>query len=645
MKNLLLAGLSPLIFFLFIEGSLALFGVKPSMKDPLVGFAANVPLFVSSGTWMNTAANKLDFFNLQSFPKEKNPGSYRIFSLGGSTTYGRPYDDVTSFSGWLRELLPAADGGRNWEVINAGGISYASYRVAHLMRELTRYQPDLFIVYTGHNEFLEERTYGKLRDTPAVVQGAIALFSRTRLWLAMGAALKRETLPAKVTTILARSAGPERYRRDDALRENVLKHFRTSLQRMVALARDAGAEIVFVAPASNLKDCSPFKSEHTPGLTLAEQQRSDQLLKDAKQAIGLENWKNALTLLDNALAFDPRHAELLYRRGQSLLKLGRLNEAKASFVRARDEDVCPLRALSPMGGILTEVAEKNGVPLVAFMTESSLPGEDQFLDHVHPTIEGNKRIALALMKVMIDKAWVDPGAGWDTATIASVSKKLENGIDPIAHAMALANLSRVFNWAGKSEDARRLAEQALTAAKNDPAVTAKAASVLATIQERNRQYKRALETLSSAITVAPANPELRLKLGLMQLDPPIRKIDKAAGNLLLATYLLPLNDVAHLTFGISMVKKGRVEIAYPSILEANRLNPKNTEAKEYLQKLKGLPLAKPPKLVLESYASGAPRKLVRGGMVVEWHENGRLKSLSESVPNSKISWNEEGKLQ
>ena len=45
------------------------------------------------------------------------PETYRIFCLGGSTTYGRPYNDTTSFAGWLRELLPVADPQRRWEVI------------------------------------------------------------------------------------------------------------------------------------------------------------------------------------------------------------------------------------------------------------------------------------------------------------------------------------------------------------------------------------------------------------------------------------------------------------------------------------------------------------------------------------------------
>ena len=56
-----------LVFFLLLEGGLALFGVKPAFdqEDPFVGFASNVPLFVPApgprgAQIMVTAANKLN---------------------------------------------------------------------------------------------------------------------------------------------------------------------------------------------------------------------------------------------------------------------------------------------------------------------------------------------------------------------------------------------------------------------------------------------------------------------------------------------------------------------------------------------------------------------------------------------------------
>lgn len=175
------------LMLVLLELGLMLGGVKPALyeTDPYVGFSAYVPLFVEEklpdGTIQYvTNDNKIRLFNRQTFLKEKPSGCYRIFSMGGSTTYGRPYDDRTSFSGWLREYLKVAATEHPWEVINAGGVSYASYRVALLMEELIQYEPDLFIIYTGHNEFLEERTYGKIKDTPASIQRISTFAARSR---------------------------------------------------------------------------------------------------------------------------------------------------------------------------------------------------------------------------------------------------------------------------------------------------------------------------------------------------------------------------------------------------------------------------------------------------------------------------------
>ncbi|MGW8288484.1 MAG: hypothetical protein ACWGOD_09620, partial [Desulfobulbales bacterium] len=74
---------SILIFFLLLEGILALLGFSPAYKseDPFVGFASNAPLFVpvsgsKTGQLMVTAPNKKDFFNKQSFYQEKAPDTY-----------------------------------------------------------------------------------------------------------------------------------------------------------------------------------------------------------------------------------------------------------------------------------------------------------------------------------------------------------------------------------------------------------------------------------------------------------------------------------------------------------------------------------------------------------------------------------------
>lgn len=680
-----------LIFFLLLEGGLALFGIGPAAKseDPFVGFADNMPLYVPAGDGqqLTTAANKTNYFNVQSFPRVKAPGTFRIFTLGGSTTFGHPYADPLSFSGWLRDLLPVADKSRHWEVINAGGISYASYRVANLMEELVNYQPDLFVIYTGHNEFLEERTYGQLRDMPAALRSTVSLLARTRSWTAMTATLQklgiqpqgevkeRSQLRGEVNALLDRSAGLNRYSRDDLLRENILQHYRVSLERTAALARSVGARVIFVTPASNLKDSSPFKSEHTAGLDAPEQQRSEELLTAAREAMGRQEWTEALSILDQAVAFDPRYAELLYRRGQVLLALGRSGVAEEVLRQARDEDVCPLRALTPMPRIVAAVAKEEGAEIVDYIEllrqrmqdEYGHPilGQEYFLDHVHPTIEGNKILAVALIENMINQGIVEPGSDWGEEAIAAVAKRLEGSIDQREQGRALVTVARVLLWAGKSEEAERLATQALALVGDDQQSTADINIVLVRIYQKQGQSERAIPLLYQALEQAPSATELHYMLGTILVEkesPP--QLAEAAAHLLLVCQQLPYDDAAFQYYGLAMAKRGRLRITHASLQEALRLNPNNSVAQKALEQMPrevaGQPLASPPtKILLELYPSQAPRKVVQigldaagrdrpDGIEVEWHENGRIKrflDIDQGVPNGlEFTWDANGQL-
>ena len=50
---------------------------------------------------------------------------------------------------------------------------------------------------------------------------------------------------------------------------------------------------------------------------------------------------------------------MLYYQGKVLLALGRYKEAKTALRLARDEDICPLRALTPMRRIVSDVANES----------------------------------------------------------------------------------------------------------------------------------------------------------------------------------------------------------------------------------------------------------------------------------------------
>jgi tetratricopeptide (TPR) repeat protein len=505
---------------LVLEGALALFGVRAERdeSDPSVGFSSQTPLFAEQRgpdgqVLLVTARNRLDFFNPQQFPKDKRAGTFRIFSLGGSTAYGHPYSDLTSFNGWLRALLPAVAPDRRWELVNAGGISYGSEREVRLMQELIHYQPDLFVLYCGHNEFLERRIHGQVTQTPGAVRelARLARHLRTATLIKRTLALLSRTprgpgpasarWPDEPVTLLDNTRGPTAYTRESLHREEVYQQYRLNLVRMVDLARSVGARLVFVTPVSNLKEASPFKSERRPGLSEADGRRWLELFKRAREDYDANaSPTNALAALAEAAAIDDLPAHLHFVRGRVLEKLGRFAEAKAAYERARDEDVCPLRAPTAIREILSQVAAERRVPLVDFApvvevrSEHGIPDANLFLDHVHLTIEGYRLLALEIIKTMEKEGIVHPS--WDSAAIERVTQNVLGRIDTRAHSLALMNLCKTLGWAGKREEAYRAGAQAAKLGP-DIAKVRYEAGLAAQLSNRPEEaighYRRALE--------------------------------------------------------------------------------------------------------------------------------------------------------
>ena len=604
-KKGLFAAITTLSFFLLLELLLAILGVKPVLyeQDPFVGFAANIPLFqeeieVASDSYLVTNPNKRRWFNLQRFPKRKAPGAYRIFSLGGSTTYGRPYDDSASFSGWLRELLVPADPSRTWEVINAGGISYASYRVAVVMEELIQYEPDLFIIYTGHNEFLERRTYRALFEAPKPLTTVSALLSRTRIYAAGNEILtsvsrNRDSpapgteLKSEVDTMLANSVGPQDYTRDDAFREKVLAHYRFNLDRMIDMARSAGAKVVLVIPAANLKDCSPFKSEHSPELSAQEIERFENLMARAKTLREQGRLELSLSALEQAQVMDDRYADLLYQKGLVLYDLGRYAEAKEAFQQAVDEDICPLRALTAIQEIVRETALQREVPLLDFAAEiedqsdHGIPGSDHFLDHVHLAIEGYRLLALRLIDTLAEQGVVRLAESWSPEAIEAVTRRVEGKLDQRTHGAALRNLAKVFDWAGKLEEAERLARKAAELVGEDAATH----HLLGRNAEGRGQWEEAIRHYRRALDLDPAHAEARSSLGMAlavegQNGEAIRHFREALR-------IRPDHPGTLSNLGAALMSQGKAEEAIRHYRQALRLDPRYAEAHNNL----GLALA------------------------------------------------------
>ena len=172
---------------------------------------------------------------------------------------------------------------------------------------------------------------------------------------------ERFILSSEVDEMLNHSVGPEDYQRDPVWSANVVRHFELNLNRMIDIASRCGARLVLISPISNLRDCSPFKSEFASELAEDKQDELQRHLLLAQASFDDGDFEQALDHLDRLLEVDGGRADAHLLRGKSLFELRRFPEAKASLQEAIDQDVCPLRATSSIKKVIRKKAQTKDV--------------------------------------------------------------------------------------------------------------------------------------------------------------------------------------------------------------------------------------------------------------------------------------------
>lgn len=454
-------GLMPVIL---LEAALRFFevGHRMDQRDPLAGFNRQLPLFERVGDVYRTVHSRQPFFNPQEFLAEKPAGGFRVFCLGGSTIYGHPYESDTAMPKWLELELRGRDPRRSVEVVNCGGVSYASYRLKFIVREVLQYQPDAIVLATGENEFLEDRTYTRVkqRSTPRrwIEDRAFSLHT-----VALAAHWFHGLLNSS-ETVSAPGLSPEvkprldddrggyaSYHRDDAWRRQVVAQFEDSVREMIADCRAARVPIILITLGSNLRDCPPYKSEHKPGLTV-EQEAAWQSAFDAATASETADLKQALAYYAQAEAIDAEHALLAFRMARCWDQLGVVEKARAYYRRAKDLDVCPLRMLDEVYQLHHTIATATETPLVDIRqvlearAPDGIPGNDLYLDHVHPNIGGSQLMARAVAEKFA-ACGIFAGSTWPEAARRAAYERHIGGLKTGYFTNGRRRVEWLENWA------------------------------------------------------------------------------------------------------------------------------------------------------------------------------------------------------
>lgn len=340
--------------------------------------------------------------------RERPAGALRVIALGGSTTFGLYVGAEAAFPAALeRRLAPDLA----VEVVNLGCAGFASDRVAGLLETaLAELEPDLAIVYTGHNEMLVGPLGPMGSLGPALrLRARLVSLSTLFAWLDYGLsttfraaeteqlreealALERGNIPTWVpeeASHVAQRTVTEAFRAEAAAR------YARNLARMIEAARAADVPLLFVLPVAN-RLSPPAISAHPEGFDQMAAFNAD--LRAARALLEGGKADRALAHVEQALARSPGHALAHFVRAEALADLGHLEAAWDAYQRAIDLDVRTHRITSRLEATLIGAAEGAGVPWVDLRPDFWEGGSRQaaarlFVDHLHPTAEGHARVA------------------------------------------------------------------------------------------------------------------------------------------------------------------------------------------------------------------------------------------------------------
>ena len=363
----------------------------------------------------------------ETFAYEKPPKGYRIFCLGESTTASFPYELNARFHRLLQDRLTTLFPDKAIEVINVGLSAVNSFTVREFAAELTQYQPDLFLLYLGHNEF-----YGALGVGSTQYLGKNRKVIRFYLWLQK---FKTFQLLRNTITALAGSATPPAATPNQTLMEQMVRSqyiafgsaeyhraaesFRENLNDIIGTAKQNKIDILVSTLTSNLKDQAPFQSlfsEHTPPAAKAQWEK---FFQDGQAWETQQAYAQALSAYREAEKLDAMPAKLHFQMGRCYGALQNDAEALAAYQKARDYDALRFRASGEFNEIIRQICSAANVPVVetektfAAHSPAGITGFELIGEHLHPNFDGYFLLAKTFAAAMAENNCIAKTSEWN----------------------------------------------------------------------------------------------------------------------------------------------------------------------------------------------------------------------------------------
>ncbi len=421
-----------------IEFVLRTFDLGPELKhDPFAGFSKLVPMFErqarDDGVEVYRVHPGRGITEPREFLAAKPPHGFRAFVVGGSSAAGTPYPSEHAFSGWLQQYLERALPDRKIEVVNAAVTGYASRRIVAVTEELAGYEPDLLIIYSGHNERGERKFYAHLLDMDPRLFSLWEWASGSRVFALLSRAIGRSSrgtrAPEDIDFDELKNANQMFAAGQRDIQEGAVQsdreiaygdaHYRFNLGKIIATAKEVGADVLILSLTQNYSDWPPGSSTHRVDLAQADEEKWLALVSRG-DSLATTNCSDALDAWNRALAIDPEYADLHFKIAGCLRAQGHLAEAREHYRRASDLDRVLHGAPKRYNDILRDVAMQTDslfLDIAALIDDEArrrgeFVGYDWIIDAMHPNIQTHQLIALAIAERLRDAGIPEPASEW-----------------------------------------------------------------------------------------------------------------------------------------------------------------------------------------------------------------------------------------
>ena len=370
--------LIPVLFFVLLELSLRIFNYGQDTSQWVEVAPGKLMLNPDIAYRYFHSTKGIPSSNQNSFDAIKKSNAFRIFILGGSSAAGYPYTPNGDFGRYIQKKLELLYPDNYIEVVNVALTATNSYTMRDLIPGVLEMEPDLILIFAGHNEYYgalgvgSMESIGKSRTVVNLVLSlekykTVTLLRDILKWIAGIFSGGEDGNSTQRGTLMSRMAKDKLIALNSKTFNEGIVQFEQNLSDVIEMCKFKNIPVVLGTLTSNLKDQKPFTSVSYDNLPLADE---------------------------------------IYSRATETLSAGNPDLALKQFLYAKDLDGLRFRAPEKINENIITLGKQFNCPVVDiynsfnYISPDSIVGNNLITDHLHPTLAGYKIIGKLYLQTL-----------------------------------------------------------------------------------------------------------------------------------------------------------------------------------------------------------------------------------------------------